>query len=443
MALSGAPIAADEMRRCAAIAHDGGLRVHVDGARIWNAAIALGARAARARRRRRHGDVLPVEGPRRAGRLGAVRAGRRDRRGARAALAARRRDAPGRRDRRGRHRRARDDGRAPRRRPRAGAPARGRARGPLARAASIPPPCAPTSCAPTLDALPADFVERLDALGVRAGTIDPRTVRFVTHKDVDDDAIAAHDAALRRAARRALTLLDETPATRARDLRAPRRSRDLGRRHARPLGRRRRRGARRRHDPRRQGHQRSRRRPRRARPAAGRGDRGRGAGARRRGAPPSRPSRRRARRRPGAAARAGAARPDGAARRGVLPRSDRGVLRRRVRQPSRPPHHRLGDARRGRARGGQPALLPRADRAEGLDVAPGARALPLGHVRAERVGRHRRHARTQDRGVVLPREPARRDRRLVPRVPARERRSRRAVRRACSYAEAFRRIALA
>ena len=50
MAASGAPIAADEMRTLCELAHDGGLRVHVDGARIWNAAIALGVAAARARR---------------------------------------------------------------------------------------------------------------------------------------------------------------------------------------------------------------------------------------------------------------------------------------------------------------------------------------------------------------------------------------------------------
>jgi threonine aldolase len=40
-------------------------------------------------------------------------------------------------------------------------------------------------------ALPAAFVERIGRAGVRAGTIDARTVRLVTHKDVDDDAIAA------------------------------------------------------------------------------------------------------------------------------------------------------------------------------------------------------------------------------------------------------------
>ncbi len=52
-----------------------------------------------------------------------------------------------------------------------------------------------------LDRCPDGFVERLDRRGVRCGTIDARTVRFVTHKDVDDDALA-----------RALTALDEIAA---------------------------------------------------------------------------------------------------------------------------------------------------------------------------------------------------------------------------------------
>jgi threonine aldolase len=34
--------------------------------------------------------------------------------------------------------------------------------------------------------LPGDLLDRLDAEGIRAGTIDTRTVRFATHKDVDD-----------------------------------------------------------------------------------------------------------------------------------------------------------------------------------------------------------------------------------------------------------------
>ena len=37
---------------------------------------------------------------------------------------------------------------------------------------------------------------------MRVGTIDPRTVRFVTHKDVDDDDITRVDRRARRAAGR-------------------------------------------------------------------------------------------------------------------------------------------------------------------------------------------------------------------------------------------------
>jgi threonine aldolase len=48
------------------------------------------------------------------------------------------------------------------------------------------------------DRLPPSFLAELDSRGVRAGTIDPETVRLVTHKDVDDTdidrAIAAFDA---------------------------------------------------------------------------------------------------------------------------------------------------------------------------------------------------------------------------------------------------------
>jgi threonine aldolase len=44
--------------------------------------------------------------------------------------------------------------------------------------------------------LPVDLLERLTALGVRAGTIDQATVRFVTHKDVDDADLERAIAAL-------------------------------------------------------------------------------------------------------------------------------------------------------------------------------------------------------------------------------------------------------
>jgi threonine aldolase len=52
-----------------------------------------------------------------------------------------------------------------------------------------------------LDRLPDKIVERLAERGVMIGTIDARTARFVTHKDVDDEglerAIAAIDAVAR------------------------------------------------------------------------------------------------------------------------------------------------------------------------------------------------------------------------------------------------------
>jgi len=50
-------------------------------------------------------------------------------------------------------------------------------------------------CVPA-DRLPEKIVERLGEHGVRCGTIDARTVRFVTHKDVDDSDIDRAIAAL-------------------------------------------------------------------------------------------------------------------------------------------------------------------------------------------------------------------------------------------------------
>jgi threonine aldolase len=49
-------------------------------------------------------------------------------------------------------------------------------------------------------ALPPDLLERLAALGIRAGTIDQATVRFVTHKDVDDADLERAITALDKAA---------------------------------------------------------------------------------------------------------------------------------------------------------------------------------------------------------------------------------------------------
>jgi threonine aldolase len=190
MARSGAPIAAAEMATLCGLAHDGGLRVHVDGARIWNAAVALGvpprdlvaptdtvmfclskglgapvgsllcgpteviaeARAFRAR----WGGAMRQAGVIAAAGVVALET-----------MVERLADD---------HARARRlaDAMA--------------ARWP----GSVDPAQVRTNivCA-DVRPLPDGFVELLDARGVRAGTIDPRTVRLVTHKDVDDDAIAA------------------------------------------------------------------------------------------------------------------------------------------------------------------------------------------------------------------------------------------------------------
>jgi threonine aldolase len=190
MALSGAPMDVDEMKTLCEIAHEGELPVHVDGARIWNAAIALGVGPselvasadtvmfclskglsapvgsvlcgsadviARARvQRARWGG-----GMRQAGVIAA------------AGIVALETMVD---------RLAEDHERA------------GRLAAALAERwpGSVDPRTIRTNivCA-DLPRLPERFVDALAAVGIRVGTIDPRTVRFVTHKDVDDDAISA------------------------------------------------------------------------------------------------------------------------------------------------------------------------------------------------------------------------------------------------------------
>jgi threonine aldolase len=189
MAESGAPIDAAEMSTLCKLAHAGGVRVHVDGARIWNAAIALGTAPrelvasadtvmfclskglgapvgsllcgpaelvadARAHRARLGG------GMRQAGIIAAagivalesmVDRLASDHLRARALADALATRWPG----------------------------------------SVDPDAVRTNivCA-AVARVPDHFVERLAERGVRCGTIDPRTVRLVTHKDVDDEAIA-------------------------------------------------------------------------------------------------------------------------------------------------------------------------------------------------------------------------------------------------------------
>jgi threonine aldolase len=197
MAMSGLPTGAEEMRTLVGLAHQRGLRVHVDGARIWNASIATGSppsaltggadtvmfclskglsapvgsvlcgaagviAEARAQRRRLGG------GMRQAGVIAAA--------GVVALETMVERLADD-------HARARvlADALAER------------------WPGSVDPQTVRTNivCA-RLDALPVRFVERLGAAGVRVGTIDPRTVRLVAHKDVGDDDLANAVAALDR-----------------------------------------------------------------------------------------------------------------------------------------------------------------------------------------------------------------------------------------------------
>jgi threonine aldolase len=195
MAMSGAPTGVAEMRTLVGLGHNGGLRVHVDGARIWNAAIATGSSPAelmggaetamfclskglgapvgsmlcgpadviaeaRIQRRRLGG------GMRQAGVIAA------------AGIVALETMVDRLADDHVRARRLADA---------------------LAERwpGSVDPATIHTNivCA-RLEVLPDGFIERLAGAGVRCGTIDPRTVRFVTHKDVDDGGIARTIAAL-------------------------------------------------------------------------------------------------------------------------------------------------------------------------------------------------------------------------------------------------------
>ena len=189
MALSGAPIDAPEMATLCGIAAEGGLSVHVDGARVWNAAIALGtsprelvAGADTVMFCLSKGLGAPVGsvlcGP--AAVIGEAHEHRHRWGGAmrQAGIIA----AAGivaletMVDRLAEdHARARALGEA------------------LADRwpGSVDPATVNTNivCA-DMQKLPAGFVGLLDREGVRTGTLDPRTFRLVTHKDVDDEGIA-------------------------------------------------------------------------------------------------------------------------------------------------------------------------------------------------------------------------------------------------------------
>ena len=75
-AAGGTVTAPEEHAAVAAAARAAQLRVHLDGARLWHAAVALGVPAGDPDRRRRHRAGLLEQGPRRAGRLRGRRLGR-------------------------------------------------------------------------------------------------------------------------------------------------------------------------------------------------------------------------------------------------------------------------------------------------------------------------------------------------------------------------------
>ena len=92
----GQPLTAEYTRRVAAIAHDHGVPLHIDGARFWNAVVAQGVPPDGPGRSGRHRHVLPVEGARLPRRLGRRRPARRHLARAPGPQDGRRRDAPGR-----------------------------------------------------------------------------------------------------------------------------------------------------------------------------------------------------------------------------------------------------------------------------------------------------------------------------------------------------------
>ena len=113
----GATLPLDYMAKVRKLTAEKGIPVHIDGARVFNAAVVLGVPASEIAK---HGDSVGFcvsKGLERAVRLGAVRLGRIHRKGARLPPHGRRRHAAGRRDGGGGHRGAGDDDRPACRRP--------------------------------------------------------------------------------------------------------------------------------------------------------------------------------------------------------------------------------------------------------------------------------------------------------------------------------------
>ena len=188
MPASGRPASAAEIDEVTAVAHAGGLAVHCDGARIWNAAVALGVSPAELVRSCDTAMFCLSKGL--GAPVGSVLCGTRDHLAAarthRARFGGQMRQAgviaaAGVVALETMVERLADDHERARRLADAVADAFPGSLDPATVRTNIV--CAQASAFPDglLDALAAD--------GVLAGTVDPDTVRFVTHKDVDDGGL--------------------------------------------------------------------------------------------------------------------------------------------------------------------------------------------------------------------------------------------------------------
>ncbi len=202
MPASGRPLSRAEVEAVTNPAREAGLR----GARRRRPHLERGRGARRqprgARGACRHAHVLPVEGARRADGIRALRPERRHRR----PLA---RSAAGSAASCGRAGSSRRRASWRSRRWSTGSPTttRGRAAWPTcsptaSRAASTRRPCARTSSAHRSRRCPTRSSSGWRSGACAAGTIDARTVRFVTHKDVDDAWAGSRDRRLARDRRR-------------------------------------------------------------------------------------------------------------------------------------------------------------------------------------------------------------------------------------------------
>jgi threonine aldolase len=188
MPASGRPASAAEIDEVASLARDGGLPVHCDGARIWNAAVAL--EVSPAELVRSCDTVMFCLSKALAAPVGSLLCGTREHvtiaRAHRARLGGQMRQAgvlaaAGVVALETMVERLVDD--------------HARAR----RLAEVIGEAFPGSLDPSdvttnivcarASAFPADLLDALAADGVLAGTVDPDTVRFVTHKDVDDEGL--------------------------------------------------------------------------------------------------------------------------------------------------------------------------------------------------------------------------------------------------------------